>query len=101
MRCRRCQFDVSVDFAFCPGCGNKLGAASAAVAVAAAEADRRSATVLFADLSGFTTIPEKVDPEDVRALQTDLFGTLSGVVERFEALVEKFVGDAVMDWPTR
>ena len=52
--------------------------------------------MLFADLSGFTAISEKLDPEDVRALQTDLFGTLSAVVERFDAFVEKFVGDAVM-----
>ena len=96
MKCQRCQLDVAVDFAFCPGCGNKLAAASAAAPVAAADADRRSATVLFADLTGFTTISEKLDPEDVRALQTDLFGTLSGVVERFDAFVEKFVGDAVM-----
>jgi adenylate cyclase len=96
MKCQRCQLDVSVDFAFCPGCGNKLAASSAAVPVAAADADRRLATVLFADLTGFTTISEKLDPEDVRTLQTDLFGTLSGVVERFDAFVEKFVGDAVM-----
>ncbi|MGZ5393766.1 MAG: adenylate/guanylate cyclase domain-containing protein, partial [Mycobacterium sp.] len=96
MKCQRCQLDVSVAFAFCPGCGNKLAAASAAAPVAAADADRRSATVLFADLTGFTAISEKLDPEDVRALQTDLFGTLSGVVERFDAFVEKFVGDAVM-----
>ena len=95
MKCQRCQLDVSVAFAFCPGCGNKLAAATPAP-LAAADADRRSATVLFADLTGFTTISEKLDPEDVRALQTDLFGTLSGVVERFDAFVEKFVGDAVM-----
>jgi adenylate cyclase len=96
MKCPRCQLDVSVAFAFCPGCGNKLAAASAVAPVAAADADRRSATVLFADLTGFTTISEKLDPEDVRALQTDLFGILSAVVERFDAFVEKFVGDAVM-----
>ena len=88
-------FDVSVDFAFCPGCGNRLAAAAPA-SPSRAEADRRSATVLFADLSGFTTISERLDPEDVRALQTDLFGALSGVVERFDAFLEKFVGDAVM-----
>jgi len=96
MKCQRCHVDVSVAFAFCPGCGNKLPAASAAVPIAAVDADRRLATVLFADLTGFTTISEKLDPEDVRALQTDLFGTLSGVVDRFDAFVEKFVGDAVM-----
>ena len=96
MQCQSCQLDVSVDFAFCPRCGNKLAAATPAAPVAAADADRRSATVLFADLSGFTTISERLDPEDVRALQTDLFGALRGVVERFDAFVEKFVGDAVM-----
>ena len=96
MRCQRCQLDASVDFAFCPRCGNKLAAAIPATPPVAAEADRRSATVLFADLSGFTTISEGLDPEDVRALQTDLFAALRGVVERFDAFVEKFVGDAVM-----
>lgn len=96
MKCQRCQLDASVDFSFCPRCGNKLATAIPAVPPAAAEADRRSATVLFADLSGFTTISEALDPEDVRALQTDLIAALRGVVERFDAFVEKFVGDAVM-----
>ncbi len=95
MKCQRCQLDASVGFAFCPRCGNQLAVAAPAAPVAA-EADRRSATVLFADLSGFTTISEGLDPEDVRALQTDLFTALRGVVERFDAFVEKFVGDAVM-----
>ncbi len=96
MKCQRCQFDVAVDFAFCPRCGNPLATAAPPAPVAAADADRRSATVLFADLSGFTAISERLDPEDVRALQTDLFGALRAVVERFDAFVEKFVGDAVM-----
>ena len=61
-----------------------------------AHADRRAASVLFADLSGFTTISERLDPEDVRALQTDLFGALRGVIARYDAFVEKFVGDAVV-----
>ncbi len=95
MKCARCQFDVSADFAFCPRCGNKL-AAAAPVAAPVTEADRRIATVLFADLTGFTAISERLDPEDVRALQTDLFGGLRAVIERYDAFVEKFVGDAVM-----
>ena len=95
MKCANCQFEVSTGFAFCPGCGSKLVAALAPPP-AVAQADRRSATVLFADLSGFTVISERLDPEDVRALQTDLFGALSAVIERYDAFVEKFVGDAVM-----
>ena len=95
MKCGRCHVDISADFAFCPRCGNKLGGVTLQAPVVA-DADRRSATVLFADLSGFTAIAERLDPEDVRALQTDLFDALRGVVERFDAFVEKFVGDAVM-----
>jgi len=95
MKCAHCQFDVSVGFAFCPGCGQKLAAAPA-VPAAAPDADRRSATVLFADLSGFTAISERLDPEDVRRLQTDLFAALRSVIDRFDAYPEKFIGDAVV-----
>ena len=61
-----------------------------------AEGDRRLVTVLFADLSGFTALSERLDPEEVRALQTDLFRELSEAIERYDGFVEKFVGDAVM-----
>ena len=61
-----------------------------------AEGDRRLVTVLFADLSGFTALSERLDPEEVRALQNDLFRELSGAIERYDGFVEKFVGDAVM-----
>jgi len=95
MKCGRCQFDVSVGFAFCPGCGLKLGVAAPAPTVGA-DADRRAATVLFADLSGFTAISERLDPEDVRRLQTELFSALRGVIDRFDAYPEKYIGDAVV-----
>ena len=60
------------------------------------EADRRPVTVLFADLSGFTSLSERLDPEDVRAIQTDLFDGLSAAVLEYGGFVEKFAGDAVM-----
>ena len=41
------------------------------------EADRRQVTVLFADLSGFTALGERLDPEDVRAFQNELFEELA------------------------
>jgi adenylate cyclase len=60
------------------------------------EADRRQVTVLFADLSGFTSLSERLDPEEVRAFQNALFETLAQAIERYDGFVEKFVGDAVM-----
>ncbi|MBI2461047.1 MAG: tetratricopeptide repeat protein [Candidatus Rokubacteria bacterium] len=60
------------------------------------EGDRRLVTVLFADLSGFTALSERVDPEEIRAFQNDLFREMSVALERYGGFVEKFVGDAVM-----
>jgi len=60
------------------------------------EADRRQVTVLFADLSGFTALSERLDPEDVRAFQNALFEMLARTITRYDGFVEKFVGDAVL-----
>jgi len=105
--CPACGAEASPEFAFCPRCGNALREPTEAPAAAppaaagegapgAAESDRRLATILFADLSGFTSLSEGLDPEDVRALQNDLLDTLRATLDRYDAFVEKFVGDAVM-----
>jgi adenylate cyclase len=60
------------------------------------EADRRQVTVLFADVSGFTTLSERLDPEDVRAFQNALFASFSKAITPYDGFVEKFVGDAVL-----
>ncbi|MGH7264044.1 MAG: adenylate/guanylate cyclase domain-containing protein, partial [Candidatus Rokuibacteriota bacterium] len=101
-QCRGCGFQAAPDFAFCPKCGARLGAAPAGpiagtvVAPTAPESDRRPVTVLFADVAGFTALSERLDPEDVRTFQDDLFRELSAVIEAHGGFVEKFVGDAVM-----
>ena len=65
-------------------------------ATVSADADRRHVTVLFADVSGFTTLSERLDPEEIRAFQNALFAKLAEAVARYDGFVEKFVGDAVM-----
>lgn len=62
----------------------------------AADADRRTVTILFADLSGFTALSEQLDPEVVQALQTKLFSELTAAVESFGGFVDKFIGDALL-----
>ncbi len=91
--CVACGFEAPAEFAFCPKCGRQLGAPARADE---AQADRRPVTVLFADLSGFTALAERLDPEDVRALQGDLYDLMSATIRRFDGFVEKYVGDAVM-----
>jgi class 3 adenylate cyclase/tetratricopeptide (TPR) repeat protein len=58
--------------------------------------ERRNVTVLFADLSGFTALGERFDPEIIRDFQDDLFDEIASVVYAHEGFVEKFVGDAVL-----
>ncbi|MGE3157794.1 MAG: adenylate/guanylate cyclase domain-containing protein [Xanthobacteraceae bacterium] len=99
MACIGCGFELSPDFAFCPRCGRRRAdAPAAAPAPIAAEpdADRRQVTVLFADVTGFTTLSERLDPEDVRAYQNALFEALAQAIARYDGFVEKFVGDAVL-----
>uniref|UniRef100_UPI00188E7338 adenylate/guanylate cyclase domain-containing protein n=1 Tax=Micromonospora sp. S-DT3-3-22 TaxID=2755359 RepID=UPI00188E7338 len=58
--------------------------------------ERRTLTVLFADIVGSTALTERLDPEDVRAVQFAYFDTVAGVLRRWQGTVEKYVGDAVM-----
>ncbi len=58
--------------------------------------ERRTVTVLFSDLSGFTRLAGGLDPEEVGDLIDALFRRLRAVVERHGGTVDKFIGDAVM-----
>ncbi len=89
----------------CPGCGQKnpagarfcnaCGAALPARAQGLAE-ERKVVTILFVDLVGFTARAERLDPEDVRAIQTPYFARVREELEARGGTVEKFIGDAVM-----
>ncbi|MCX5852735.1 MAG: AAA family ATPase [Deltaproteobacteria bacterium] len=58
--------------------------------------ERKHVTVLFSDLSGYTAMTEKLDPEEVKDIMSKIFGEIAQVVVRYEGFIEKFVGDAVM-----
>ena len=57
---------------------------------------RRIATVLFADLVGFTALSEEMDPEQVKALVDRCFEHLAHDIEAFGGRVDKVVGDAIV-----
>jgi class 3 adenylate cyclase/tetratricopeptide (TPR) repeat protein len=58
--------------------------------------ERKVVTVLFADLVGFTSRAEALDPEDVEAILRPYHEHLRRELQRFGGTVEKFIGDAVM-----
>ena len=58
--------------------------------------ERKTVTVLFCDLVGFTARSDRADPEEVRATIVPYHRLLRQEIERFGGTVEKFIGDAVM-----
>jgi adenylate cyclase len=54
------------------------------------------ATVLFADLVGFTAFAERATPEEVSALLAEFFDHAVEAVFEAEGTLDKFIGDAVM-----
>jgi len=90
--CANCGKELPGEFPFCPFCGAALTSAPPGLV----HEERKVVTVLFADLVGFTTRAEAMDPEDVRALLSPYYARLRAELERFGGTVEKFIGDAVM-----
>jgi class 3 adenylate cyclase len=58
--------------------------------------ERRIATIMFADLAGFTAMSEGLDPEDVKALASHCSDLMSAEVRRFGGTVTGIMGDAIM-----
>src|SRR5881227_2521366 len=58
--------------------------------------ERRHVTVLFADISGFTAMAEKLDPEQVASILNACFQTLTAVIFKYEGTIDKFIGDEIM-----
>ncbi|HEY9665839.1 MAG TPA: adenylate/guanylate cyclase domain-containing protein, partial [Coleofasciculaceae cyanobacterium] len=55
-----------------------------------------TATVLFADLKGFTTIAEQTDPDKLMSWLNEYMSAMVGVVQAHGGIVDKFIGDAIM-----
>ena len=58
--------------------------------------ERRQTTILFSDLSGYTAMGEKLDPEDVQELMNRIKTEAIRIVEHHEGTVNQFVGDEIL-----
>ncbi|HKP10158.1 MAG TPA: adenylate/guanylate cyclase domain-containing protein, partial [Gaiella sp.] len=94
--CPACGTESPPDAAFCSVCGTPLQEGIGRGAMLEEHEERRVVTVLFADLAGSTALGSRLDPEELRAIQAELFELLNAEVERFGGISEKFVGDAVL-----
>jgi class 3 adenylate cyclase len=89
--CPNCSHENEPGAKFCSQCGIALVEARPAGGT-----ERKVVTVLFADLVGFTSKAERLDPEDVQAVLKPYHERLRYELERWGGTVEKFIGDAVM-----
>src|SRR3989449_6122228 len=62
----------------------------------ALEGERKSVTVMFSDVSGFTAMSERLDPEEVHTIMDCAFEVILSEVHRYEGTINQFLGDGVM-----
>lgn len=98
LKCAQCNKALPLLSKFCDNCGHKLDEppAKPKPIPLTSDSERKNVTVLFSDLSGYTAMTEKLDPEEVKEIMGRVFGEIAQVVVRYEGFIEKFIGDAVM-----
>lgn len=89
--CASCGRENPDDARFCSHCGAPLASEAPGPAVA-----RKVVTALFADVSGFTALGERLDPESLQQLVGRWFHEAQRVIARHGGVVEKYMGDCVM-----
>src|SRR5437667_4605021 len=88
--CPKCTAEMPVEFSYCGKCGMRLLPPEA---VASAT---RQVTVLFADISGFTSLAERLDPEELHENMRTAWDAIAAEIRGTGGLIEKYIGDAVV-----
>jgi class 3 adenylate cyclase len=102
--CPACSAQLPANFKFCGECGAKLPAravaspppSSAGEPQAAARDEFRDVTILFADVTGFTALSERLDAESVHELMNACFDGLGRIVQAHGGHIDKYIGDSIM-----
>ena len=113
--CENCGSQVSATAKFCPECaypvagltsGDRLAspesytpkhlAEKILTSRGALEGERKQVSVLFVDISGFTSLSERLDAEEVHQLMSRAFDLMLAEVHRYEGTVNQFLGDGIM-----
>ena len=104
--CTACGVEFASEARFCSRCGapaptgGTLGFVPAEVqsrvAAGGPSEERRLLTALFADVSGFTALAERLDVEDLMDVIDPLLARLGAIVAAHEGFVNKYAGDALL-----
>ena len=117
LKCPNCEKVLPIGAKFCNGCGHALAEQEDAPPVnydqpesytpkfladkilttrSSIEGERKLVTVLFADVANYTSISEKLDPEEVHQIMDGCFKILMDKIHRYEGTINQFTGDGVM-----
>ena len=58
--------------------------------------ERRNCTFLFTDVRGFTAMSETMEPEEVTKIMNQALTIQSDTVKKYDGMVDKYIGDAMM-----
>ena len=115
--CPECNFSNPPQFKFCGECGQNLTPHQKAPSIdyaqpesytpkfladkilttrSSIEGERKLVTVLFADVANYTSISEKLDPEEVHQIMDNCFKILMEEIHKYEGTINQFTGDGVM-----
>jgi adenylate cyclase len=58
--------------------------------------DKKTLSVLFSDIRGFTTVSETMTPEELVHLLNEYLTAMTDIVFKYDGLLDKYMGDAIM-----
>jgi class 3 adenylate cyclase len=57
---------------------------------------RKKLTVFFSDIKNFTSITEKMEPEEITKVLNDYFQEMNSIALRYNGTIDKFIGDSIL-----
>ena len=117
MECPNCSATIPLGKKFCGQCGQKIDSEPPSPTIdyqrpesytpkfmaekilttrSSVQGERKIVTVLFGDVAGYTSLSEKLDPEDVHQIMDGCFKILMDEIHRYEGTINQFTGDGVM-----
>ncbi|MFC1886397.1 adenylate/guanylate cyclase domain-containing protein [Thermodesulfobacteriota bacterium] len=117
LACPKCGAEILPDDYFCGDCGHDLKGPKELLSIdysapqtytpkhlaekilvtrSAMEGEKKLVTVFFADVADFTSMSEKLDPEEIHQIMDGAFKILMDEIHRYEGTVNQFTGDGVM-----
>ncbi len=95
MNCPECKTIIVPKAKYCMECGFQLNEAGIEQP-SLIKGERKLVTIMFSDLSSYTSVTERLDPEEVKRIMDLIFGKITKIIKRYEGFIEKIIGDAVM-----